>query len=301
MARQGRMSGRGGAGLFSSIWPARWPVSSDVARIAVLSPISRPCLTDSGPLRPGSHSCLPRNLDPAWKACWEQPRRSSDLSYAIQNQSEAASTAARLRPDPDAGQAGYARMSRMPPVPESGARPETGLRSTTMTASPRRTRPETRPASSTGTTPARDPGPGRRRHRTADPRRRLRLRPRVRRAARPRRHRNRLRLSAKMLELARQRLGPGADLHLADLGSPLPFPDGPFDDVIACLVLHYLQDWTAPLAELRRVLRPGGRLIVAVDHPYAVDLQQRRPGASPTTSRPTTGPNSGPTAPAPPR
>jgi SAM-dependent methyltransferase len=81
--------------------------------------------------------------------------------------------------------------------------------------------------------------------------------------------------SAKMLELARQRLGPGADLHLADLGGPLPFPDGPFDDVIACLVLHYLQGWTAPLAELRRVLRPGGRLIVAVDHPYAVDLQQR--------------------------
>jgi ubiquinone/menaquinone biosynthesis C-methylase UbiE len=76
--------------------------------------------------------------------------------------------------------------------------------------------------------------------------------------------------SAKMLELARRRLGPGADLHLADLGSPLPFPDGAFDDVIACLVLHYLQDWTAPLAELRRVLRPGGRLIAAVDHPYAV-------------------------------
>ena len=87
--------------------------------------------------------------------------------------------------------------------------------------------------------------------------------------------------SAKMLQLARRRLGPAADLHLADLGSPLPFPDGAFDDVIACLVLHYLQDWTAPLAELRRVLRPGGRLIVAVDHPYAVDLQQREAGREP--------------------
>src|ERR1700722_15929573 len=47
--------------------------------------------------------------------------------------------------------------------------------------------------------------------------------------------------SAKMLELARRRLGPGADLHLADLASPLPFPDGAFDDVIAALVLHYLE------------------------------------------------------------
>ena len=73
--------------------------------------------------------------------------------------------------------------------------------------------------------------------------------------------------SAGMLELARRRLGDDADLHLADLGHPLPFPDGAFDDVVASLVLHYLEDWTAPLAELRRVLRPGGRLIASVDHP----------------------------------
>jgi ubiquinone/menaquinone biosynthesis C-methylase UbiE len=79
--------------------------------------------------------------------------------------------------------------------------------------------------------------------------------------------------SAKMLELARQRLGVSAALHLADLGNPLPFADGAFDDVIASLVLHYLQDWTAPLAELRRVLTPGGRLIASVDHPFASQLQ----------------------------
>jgi SAM-dependent methyltransferase len=87
--------------------------------------------------------------------------------------------------------------------------------------------------------------------------------------------------SAGMLELARQRLGPDADLRVADLASPLPFPDGAFDDVIACLVLHYLEDWTAPLAELRRVLKPGGRLIVAVDHPFAIALSEREAGRSP--------------------
>ena len=27
------MSGRGGTGLFSSIWPIKWPVSSDLARM----------------------------------------------------------------------------------------------------------------------------------------------------------------------------------------------------------------------------------------------------------------------------
>ncbi len=73
--------------------------------------------------------------------------------------------------------------------------------------------------------------------------------------------------SAGMLEIARRRLGDDADLRVADLGHPLPFPDDAFDDVIASLVLHYLQVWTAPLAELRRVLRPGGRLIASVDHP----------------------------------
>jgi SAM-dependent methyltransferase len=83
--------------------------------------------------------------------------------------------------------------------------------------------------------------------------------------------------SAKMLELARTRLGEDADLHLADLSSALPFPDGAFDDVVAALVLHYLEDWTAPLAELRRVLAPGGRLLIAVDHPFVHPLVE--PGA----------------------
>jgi SAM-dependent methyltransferase len=80
--------------------------------------------------------------------------------------------------------------------------------------------------------------------------------------------------SVKMLELARQRLGEEAALHRAGLGGdPLPFPDGTFDDAIVCLVLHYLQDWKAPLAELRRMLAPGGRLIVAVNHPFGYKLQ----------------------------
>jgi len=84
--------------------------------------------------------------------------------------------------------------------------------------------------------------------------------------------------SAGMLELARQRLGADADLHVADLGGTLPFPDGRFDDVVASLVLHYLEDWTAPLAEFRRVLKPGGRLFVSVEHPFAITLMHREAG-----------------------
>ncbi|MGW7536881.1 class I SAM-dependent methyltransferase [Amycolatopsis sp. NPDC054798] len=74
--------------------------------------------------------------------------------------------------------------------------------------------------------------------------------------------------SATMVELARKRLGEDADLQVADLSRPLPYDDQAFDDVIVALVLHYLEDWNAPLAELRRIIRPGGRLILAVNHPH---------------------------------
>ena len=84
--------------------------------------------------------------------------------------------------------------------------------------------------------------------------------------------------STGMLELARRRLGADADLQVADLGGPLPFPDGTFDDVIASLVLHYLEDWGPALAEVRRVLKPGGRLIVSVDHPFAIAFMHREAG-----------------------
>ncbi|MDU0312253.1 class I SAM-dependent methyltransferase [Phycicoccus sp. M110.8] len=79
-------------------------------------------------------------------------------------------------------------------------------------------------------------------------------------------------LSSSMVELARQRLGDDTDLKVADLGAPLPYDDDAFDLVVASLSLHYVEDWVATLAELRRVLRPGGRLVVSIIHPtvYAV-------------------------------
>ena len=44
-----------------------------------------------------------------------------------------------------------------------------------------------------------------------------------------------------MVELARQRLGEEADVRVADLGAPLPYPDDAFDLVVASLSLHYRQ------------------------------------------------------------
>jgi len=85
-------------------------------------------------------------------------------------------------------------------------------------------------------------------------------------------------ISAEMVTLAKRRLGDDVALHVGDLRDPLPFEDGAFDDVAASLVLHYLEDWGPTLNELRRVLRPGGRLIASVDHPFvAYTIQDPRP------------------------
>ncbi|MBT9257384.1 methyltransferase domain-containing protein [Phycicoccus sp. MAQZ13P-2] len=73
--------------------------------------------------------------------------------------------------------------------------------------------------------------------------------------------------SPAMIGLARRRLGEEADLQVADLTRSLPYLDEAFDDAVAVLVLHYLQDWSRPLTELARVLKPGGRLVVVINHP----------------------------------
>jgi ubiquinone/menaquinone biosynthesis C-methylase UbiE len=78
--------------------------------------------------------------------------------------------------------------------------------------------------------------------------------------------------SPAMIEIARRRLGEDADLHVGDLGQPLPFADDAFDGVVMSLVLHYLQDWKGPLTELRRVLKPGGRLVLSVNHPIIYEV-----------------------------
>jgi ubiquinone/menaquinone biosynthesis C-methylase UbiE len=74
-------------------------------------------------------------------------------------------------------------------------------------------------------------------------------------------------LSPDMLAVARARaeqLGRALELLEAD-AQDLPFPDNSFDTVVCTYALCSVLDDFLAVGEMRRVLRPGGRLIL-VDH-----------------------------------
>ena len=66
-----------------------------------------------------------------------------------------------------------------------------------------------------------------------------------------------------MLEVGRQNLGgfSNVEQRLAD-GATLPFDDASLDAVFANMYLHHCPDPQAAIAEMVRVLKPGGRLVI---------------------------------------
>ncbi len=83
-------------------------------------------------------------------------------------------------------------------------------------------------------------------------------------------------LSPRMLALARRRssaLGREADLRLGDAQN-LEFDDASFDTVVATFALCCVPDDARAVAEMARVLRPGGLLLLA-DHVESTSLWLR--------------------------
>jgi len=67
------------------------------------------------------------------------------------------------------------------------------------------------------------------------------------------------------LEAARSR-GGGA-WYLRARAGKLPFASGSFDAVVACLVFEHIADVDGAIAEVSRVLEPGGRFVFFLNHP----------------------------------
>jgi SAM-dependent methyltransferase len=69
-----------------------------------------------------------------------------------------------------------------------------------------------------------------------------------------------------MLDVARSAM-PDVDLRRGDL-TALPLESASVDLVVCALALTHCEDLRAPVAELARVLRPGGRLVISDFHPF---------------------------------
>lgn len=72
-------------------------------------------------------------------------------------------------------------------------------------------------------------------------------------------------ISHEMLSVARD-IAPGIDWHSADAGS-LPFGEASFDRVVSQFALMFFPHRSQAVAEMWRVLRPGGRLAITVSGP----------------------------------
>lgn len=76
--------------------------------------------------------------------------------------------------------------------------------------------------------------------------------------------------SPAMLRLAKAKV-PDADFRLGRLDQ-LPAPDAAFDLAVCSLALTHLPDIRGAVAELARVVRPGGQIVISDIHPMFVAL-----------------------------
>ena len=75
--------------------------------------------------------------------------------------------------------------------------------------------------------------------------------------------------SPKMVKLAKERNKGNGEFFLHDLSEPMKIiEDESHDTVICALAMHYLENWNPTLKEFCRVLKPGGSLVISIEHPF---------------------------------
>ena len=75
--------------------------------------------------------------------------------------------------------------------------------------------------------------------------------------------------SPEMIRKAEERNKGNGDFYVHDLSKPFTMcKDAEYHIVLSALVLHSLESWDVSVKEFYRVLKPGGLVIVSIEHPF---------------------------------
>ncbi|MFH1353982.1 MAG: methyltransferase domain-containing protein [bacterium] len=69
---------------------------------------------------------------------------------------------------------------------------------------------------------------------------------------------------------------PGCNIVYADLEKTLPFPDAFFDSALCLEVFEYLENYQNAIAEIHRVMRPGGYAVISIPFMYHAHTDKLR-------------------------
>lgn len=79
------------------------------------------------------------------------------------------------------------------------------------------------------------------------------------------------------------------EYYTADLLESIDLPDFHFDIILSSMVFHYLGNVENAVVEFKRMLKPNGRVVIAIQHPiyqYHFRVQNKTGGASGSFSNP---------------
>ncbi|MDK9702394.1 MAG: class I SAM-dependent methyltransferase [Sulfuritalea sp.] len=84
-------------------------------------------------------------------------------------------------------------------------------------------------------------------------------------------------ISESLIQVARETY-PSVQFDVRSMEERQPFQDGAFDFIYSSLTLHYAASWLQILCEMRRLLKPGGRMLFSTHHPVKWGSEVTRGG-----------------------